>query len=124
MNRLEIIQSVYGEDIEWSASALSNLMFVIEKAQKVVEDRIEKALLDPENQPTQWGTVTLTMYEALENSLMQSGLQIEAWQGRYYAKEGELDQLKADLRSLWHNRGEDINVTVAKLLVKHGLGDA
>ena len=122
MNRLEIIQSVYGEDIEWSASALSNLMFVIEKAQKVVEDRIEKALLDPENQPTQWGTVTLTMYEALENSLMQSDLQIEAWQGRYYAKKGELDQLKTDLRALWNNRGNDINTAVAKLLIKHGLG--
>jgi len=44
--------------------------------------------LDPENQPTQFGTVTLEMYEALENSLMNAALQIEAVQGRYFAQEG------------------------------------
>ena len=79
--------------------------------------------LDPENQPTQFGTVTLKMYEALENSLIQSGLQIEAWQGRYYAKEGELEKLKSDMSALWNNRNDDINTTVANLLIKHGMGD-
>ena len=79
--------------------------------------------LDPENQPTQFGTVTLEMYEALENSLMQAALQIEAWQGRYYAKEGELENIKIDLMALWNNRSNDINTTVANLLIKNGMGD-
>ena len=79
--------------------------------------------LDPENQPTQFGTVTLEMYEALENSLMQAALQIEAWQGRYYAKEGELENIKIDLMELWNNRSNDINTTVANLLIKNGMGD-
>lgn len=79
--------------------------------------------LDPENQPTQFGTATLEMYEALENSLMQAALQIEAWQGRYYAKEGELENIKIDLMALWNNRSNDINTTVANLLIKNGMGD-
>ena len=58
-----------------------------------------------------------------EERLLNAELLVDHWQGRYYAKEGELDQLKADLRDLWNNRGENINVTVANLLVKHGLGD-
>ena len=122
MNRLEIFETVYGPT-EWSESALTSLMAVADLVYAKAKEELVQPLTDPENQPSQFGTVTLEMYEALENSLMQSGLQIEAWQGRYYAKEGELDQLKADLRDLWNNRGENINVTVAKLLVKHGLGD-
>lgn len=122
MNRLEIFEKVYGPT-EWSESALTSLMTVADLVYAKAKEELVQPLTDPENQPSQFGTVTLEMYEALENSLMQSGLQIEAWQGRYYAKEGELDQLKADLRDLWNNRGENINVTVAKLLVKHGLGD-
>ena len=58
-----------------------------------------------------------------EERLLNAELLVDHWQGLYYAKEGELDQLKADLRDLWNNRGENINVTVANLLVKHGLGD-
>ena len=58
-----------------------------------------------------------------EERLLNAELLVDHWQGRYYAKEGELGQLKADLRDLWNNRGENINVTVANLLVKHGLGD-
>lgn len=122
MNRLEIFEKVYGPT-EWSESALTSLMAVADLVYAKAKEELVQPLTDPENQPSQFGTVTLEMYEALENSLMQSGLQIEAWQGRYYAKEGELDQLKADLRNLWNNRGENINVTVANLLVKHGLGD-
>jgi len=122
MNRLEIFEKVYGPT-EWSESALTSLMAVADLVYAKAKEELVQPLTDPENQPSQFGTVTLEMYEALENSLMQSGLQIEAWQGRYYAKEGELDQLKADLRDLWNNRGENINVTVANLLVKHGLGD-
>ena len=57
-----------------------------------------------------------------EERLLNAELLVEHWQGRYYAKEGELEQLKTDLSQLWSNRGDDINVTVAKLLVKHGLG--
>lgn len=122
MNRLEIFEKVYGPT-EWSESALTSLMAVADLVYAKAKEELVQPLTDPENQPSQFGTVTLEMYEALENSLMQSGLQIEAWQGRYYAKEDELDQLKADLRNLWNNRGENINVTVANLLVKHGLGD-
>lgn len=122
MNRLEIFEKVYGPT-EWSESALTSLMAVADLVYAKAKEELVQPLTDPENQPSQFGTVTLEMYEALENSLMQSGLQIEAWQGRYYAKEGELGQLKADLRDLWNNRGENINVTVANLLVKHGLGD-
>lgn len=122
MNKLEIFEKVYGPT-EWHESALTSLMAVADLVYAKAKEELVQPLTDPENQPSQFGTVTLEMYEALENSLMQSGLQIEAWQGRYYAKEGELDQLKADLRDLWNNRGENINVTVANLLVKHGLGD-
>lgn len=122
MNRLEIFEKVYGPT-EWSESALTSLMAVADLVYAKAKEELVQPLTDQENQPSQFGTVTLEMYEALENSLMQSGLQIDHWQGRYYAKEGELDQLKADLRDLWNNRGENINVTVANLLVKHGLGD-
>jgi len=122
MNRLEIFEQVYGPT-EWSESALTHLMAVTDLVYAKAKEELTQPLTDPENQPSQFGTVTLDMYEALENSLMQSGLQIEAWQGRYYAVEGELEQLKSDLRELWNNRGDDINVTVAKLLVKHGMED-
>ena len=58
-----------------------------------------------------------------EERLLNAELLVDHWQGRYYAKEGELEQLKSDLRELWNNRGEDINMVVAKLLCKHGMGD-
>lgn len=123
MNRLEIFKQVYGPT-EWSESALTSLNAVADLVYAEAKKELIQPLTDPENQPSQFGTVTLEMYEALNNSLMQSGLQSESWQGRYYAKEGELEQLKADLRELWNNRGDNINTTVAKLLIKHGLGDA
>lgn len=122
MNKLEIFEKVYGPT-EWSQSALTALNAVADLVYAEAKRELIQPLTDPENQPSQFGTVTLEMYEGLENSLMQSDLQIDHWQGRYYAKEGELNQLKADLRALWDNRGDDINVTVAKLLTKHGMGD-
>ena len=121
MNRLEIFEQVYGPT-EWHPSALTALNAVADLVYVEAKKELTQPLTDPENQPSQFGTVTLEMYEALENSLMQSDLLIEAWQGRYYAKKGELDQLKTDLRALWNNRGNDINTAVAKLLIKHGLG--
>jgi hypothetical protein len=56
-----------------------------------------------------------------EQRLLNAELLVDHWQGRYYAVEGKLEQLTNDLRELWNNRGEDINVSVAKLLVKHGI---
>ncbi len=99
MNRLEIFEQVYGPT-EWSQSALTSLMAVADLVYAKAKEELTQPLTDPENQPSQFGTVTLEMYEA---------------------KEGELEQLKSDLKALWNNRGDDINVTVAKLLVKHRL---
>ena len=56
-----------------------------------------------------------------EERLLNAELLVDHWQGRFYAVEGKLEQLTNDLRELWNNRGEDINVAVAKLLVKHGI---
>ena len=122
-NSLDIFEQVYGPT-QWSQPALNNLNAVAALVYAKAKDELVQSLTDPENQPSQFGTVTLEMHEAIENSLIQSGLQIEAWQGRYYAKEGELEQIKTDLRELWSNRADNTNATVAKLLVKYGLGDA
>ena len=122
-NSLDIFEQVYGPT-QWSQPALNNLNAVAALVYAKAKDELVQSLTDPENQPSQFGTVTLEMHEAIENSLIQSGLQIEAWQGRYYAKEGELEQLKTDLCELWSNRADNTNATVAKLLVKYGLGDA
>ena len=56
-----------------------------------------------------------------KDRLLNAELLVDHWQSRYYAVEGKLEQLTDDLRDLWNNRGEDINVSVAKLLVKHGI---
>jgi len=64
MSRLEIFEQVYGPT-EWSKSALTHLMAVADLVYDKAKEELTQPLTDPENQPSQFGTVTLEMYEAL-----------------------------------------------------------
>ena len=44
---------------------------------KALKRSFEQSITDPENQPSQYGTVTLEMYEALEDQLAAAQEEIE-----------------------------------------------
>ena len=73
MNRLEIFKQVYG-DVQWHESALLHLMSVVD----LVEESFDQALTDPENQPSQYGTVTLKMYEVLQDTCRMQAQKLAA----------------------------------------------
>ena len=61
-NRLEIIQEVYGNR-EWDTRELTYIVCCIQMAQEEAQKTFEQAVTDPENQPSQYGTVTLEHME-------------------------------------------------------------
>ena len=47
---------------------------------KALKRSFEQSITDPENQPSQYGTVTLEMYEALEDQLAKAEQRVAEWQ--------------------------------------------
>lgn len=52
---------------------------------KALKRSFEQSITDPENQPSQYGTVTLEMYEALEDQLAKAEQRVAEYNELIYA---------------------------------------
>ena len=68
---------------------------------KALKRSFEQSITDPENQPSQYGTVTLEMYEALEDQLAAAQEEIESNKAYFTTLLEEQRVLLAKAEQLW-----------------------